>query len=327
METEKREMDEGCNNSGILIGGKIIMLHTEFSCRRINQNTYLIQGGELGCDCYLLLGDKEALMVDSGCTRKKENIRSYAEGIAGMPVHSVINTHSHFDHTGGNGYFDTIYATGKAAQSVRNVMGEKSENYPLNYRCTFVEDGDMIELQGRPLEIIQLDCHSPGNIAILDRTNRMMFTGDEIDQDQVLLLPGFAEIPGQIHSQPAASVEDYLEAMLKLREYSDHFDLICTGHNGSPLGKEWLGRYINTAKSILSGKRGSSDCSSSTYSKKDTHYPRKDAKYLRYSENGASLVYCSRLIHKSDRLTSETVPPATKLHIICAGCARAEPAH
>ena len=78
-----------------------------FRFRKFAPRTYVIQGA--GADAYLLEGDREAIMIDAGCST--ENIRAFAQSITELPVRRVINTHSHFDHTGGNGYFDVIYGT------------------------------------------------------------------------------------------------------------------------------------------------------------------------------------------------------------------------
>lgn len=42
---------------------------------------------------------------------------------------------------------------------------------------------------------------------IFDHTERILYAGDELDVDQVLLLPGFAEKAGQFHSEPAGDRE------------------------------------------------------------------------------------------------------------------------
>ena len=57
----------------------------------------------VGCDSYLLLGEREAIMIDAGMSRR--DIRAYVSTLTDLPVTKVINTHSHFDHTGGNGFF------------------------------------------------------------------------------------------------------------------------------------------------------------------------------------------------------------------------------
>lgn len=289
-----------------------------FTSRLINANTYIIQGD--GCDAYLLLGEDEALMIDAG--ESTHSIREYAQMLTDLPVARVINTHSHFDHTGGNGYFDVIYGTEGIARSAKNCMGANPADYPLDYTFTLVKDGDIIDLKGRPLEILVLDCHAPGNIAILDRTNRILFPGDELECGQVLLLPGYAEQMGQIHAKPAASVETYLHAMERLNRYRDSFDTIFPAHNGSPIDPTYLDWYIELAKKIMNGYEGKEDCSTPSYNESAAHFPLKDAHYRRAEYQGASLVYCQDLIFDRDYAHADQLAPATRLHLICKDCAR-----
>lgn len=294
------------------------MASKAFASRFITPNTCVITG--IGCDSYLLFGDREAFMIDSGMS--DQNIREYAQSLTGLPLSRVVNTHSHFDHTAGNGFFDTIYGTEGIARSAKNTMGCPPEEYPLDYTFTLVRDGDIIDLAGRPLRVIVLDCHAPGNLAILDETNRILFPGDELEAGQVLLLPGYAEVPGQIHAKPAASVETYLHAMRKLQGFAGRFDMICPAHNGTPIDKSYLDRYITLAQMILDGFAGSEDCSSSSYNASANHFPRPDARYRRAEHNGASLVYCADLIFDRDYERADSLPPATDLHILCKDFAK-----
>lgn len=291
--------------------------HT-FASRLINPNTWVITGA--GCDCYLLLADNEAFMIDSGMS--SENIRAYAQSLTDLPVSRVINTHSHFDHTAGNGFFDVVYGTDGIARSAKNTMGCPPEDYPLDYSFTPVQDGDLIDLAGRPLRIIVLDCHAPGNLAILDERNRILFPGDELESGQVLLLPGYAEVPGQIHAKPAASVETYLHAMEKLAAFGDRFDTIYPSHNGTPVDKSYIDRYIALAKKIMDGLQGSTDCSSNSYNDRADHFPRPDAHYRRAEYAGASLIYCDQLIFDADYANADSLPPATNLHLLCKDFAK-----
>ncbi len=289
-----------------------------FTSRLIGRNTYIIQGE--GCDSYLLLGDDEALMIDAG--ESVHNIREYAEKLTDLPVSRVINTHSHFDHTGGNGFFDVIYGTKGISRSAKNTMGCDPKAYKLDYTFTLVEDGEIIKLKGRDLQIIVLDCHAPENIAILDRTNRILFPGDELECGQVLLLPGYAEEPGQIHAKPAASVETYLHAMEKLNSFRSEFDTIFPAHNGSPLDPIYLDWYIELAKMVIKGFEGIEDCSTPSYNESAAHFPLKDANYRRAEYKGASLVYCKDLIFDKDYANADKLAPATRLHLICKDFAR-----
>ena len=284
-----------------------------FSIRLISKDTWIIQGE--GCDCYLLEGQKEAIMIDAGGSR--ENIRAYAQSFTSMPLRRVINTHSHFDHTGGNGFFEEVLCTEKVSRSAKNTMGENPDKYPLEYTFTLVEDGDVIDLGSRLLKIIELDCHSPGDIAVLDMTGRMLFAGDEIESGQVLLLPGYAEQSGQIHARAAASVETCLRTMRKIETLKPQFDAIYPSHNGSPISADYIDWFIALCEGIVSGEIvGRKDCSSRSYSTEVTHYPYPFSQYLRGEYKGASLVYCSKLIRDQDYELADMLLPATPLHII-----------
>ncbi|MDF2537478.1 MAG: hypothetical protein K0S76_499 [Herbinix sp.] len=290
-----------------------------FSIRLIRENTWIISGE--GCDCYLLEGQKEAIMIDAGCS--SENIRAYAQSFTTRPLKRVINTHSHYDHTGGNGFFEEVLCTEKISRSAKNTMGRNPDKYPLDYTFTIVEDGDVINLGGRELKIIELDCHSPGDIAVLDMTDRMLFTGDEIDSGQVLLLPGYAEQPGQIHAKAAASVETCLRTMRKLEALKPQFDAIYPSHNGSPISTSYIDWFITLCEGIISGEIvGRKDCSSRSYTTEATYYPYPSSGYLRGEYKGASLVYNSKLIKDQDYENAETLLPATPLHIIASYTSR-----
>jgi glyoxylase-like metal-dependent hydrolase (beta-lactamase superfamily II) len=54
---------------------------------------------------FLVVGNDRAVLLDTGLG--VADIRSVAEGLAGKPL-SVVNSHYHFDHTGGNRQFDDI---------------------------------------------------------------------------------------------------------------------------------------------------------------------------------------------------------------------------
>ena len=290
-----------------------------FRFRKFAPRTYVIQGA--GADAYLLEGDREAIMIDAGCST--ENIRAFAQSITELPVRRVINTHSHFDHTGGNGYFDVIYGTEGIARSGKNVMGGDPASFPLDYTYTLVRDGEVLPFEGRPLEILVLDSHSPESIAILDRTQRLLFPGDEIESEQVLLLPGYAEEPGQIHAKPPATVETFLRAMDKINGYRDAFDAICPAHNGTPIDPSYVDWFISLAQGILEGSIiGSTDCAGPGYDASAAHFPLPDAHYRRASYKGATLVYCDRMVVDADYAYAGDLPPATRLHIQSAATAR-----
>ena len=283
-----------------------------FSSKALDENLFLINNN--GAAAYLLIGEKEAIMIDAGMST--EDIRAYGQSLTSLPLTAVINTHGHFDHTAGNGFFDIIYGTEGISRNAKNTMGNPFEDYPLDYDFTIVKDGDRIDLGGRELLIIELDCHSPGNLAVLDLTNGYLFPGDELETGQVLLLPGYAEKPGQVHAAPAATVERYLQAMQKLQAFRGQIKAIYPGHNGTPIEPEYLDHYTELAQRILDGHEGKTDCSNgSSYNARMGHFPYENANYRRAEWKGASLIYCADLVRNTDYAKEPCqVEPATPLH-------------
>lgn len=277
---------------------------------KIFPSVYRITGG--GCDCYLLKQEK-AVLIDCGCG--KENIRAFAENLIHQPVSVVLCTHSHIDHTGHCGLFDTVYMTQRTYASSRNWMDEDPAVLHLDYQPTLIQDGQILDFDGNQIEVIGCDCHAPGNVMFLDKKRRILFTGDEVDQGQVLLLPGFSEKAGQVHSENAATVHEYQKLLIRVWNRRAEFDWLCTGHNGSPLKKEALSILIELCEAILQGKKGSRHLASSTYSEEDTHFPYSDAHYLRFTHKGFSLIYCSDSL--MERSKNSQIVPATPLHRMC----------
>ena len=277
---------------------------------KVYKDTYLIKG--FGCHCYVLLGTPN-IMIDAGC---KGDIRYFVEQSLGISITHVINTHAHFDHTGGNGYFDVVYMSEKSAKSAKNYMDEDATNLPMMYDITFVKDQDIIDLNNRRLKVIASDVHAQGSIFLYDMDYHLLFSGDEIDLDQILLLPSFAQKEGQFHSHSASSIERFLEMMTIIQQEYSNVHYIFTGHNTTPLHPTFINECITLGEKILDNYIGSEDCSSDTYSKEASHYPYKDAGYRRATYKHATLVYNQNLLQKSDEATKQ--PIATPLHYIAS---------
>lgn len=227
-----------------------------FDIRKISPNTWVIgtkyPATPWGCDCYLLECDDCCVLIDSGMS--KLNIHDYilATGVTEKPVVAVINTHSHFDHTGGNGYFPKVYMNPIGEKGAKTPFDGNAEDYPLDYPITPVHDGDVLEFAGRPLEIYEIGAHCAASIAILDRTNRMLFTGDELET-------GWCNINVKAEPTPGATVENHYRNMKKLYALYDAYDWICPGHHGMPVDKSTLLEIMHADELILSGDFGSDD--------------------------------------------------------------------
>ena len=140
---------------------------------------------------FLLLGSHSALMIDTGCGLFP--LKPIVDELIGKRKLLVFNTHSHWDHVGGNAEFGEIYIHKKElskARRSRNLFLLKSSPKEIakNYKeikyhlppadiVNHLNDGDKFDLGDLSVEIIHTPGHSSGSISLV--TNRgELFTGD-----------------------------------------------------------------------------------------------------------------------------------------------------
>jgi len=199
---------------------------------------------------YLFVGERQAVLIDTGYG--EGNIRAVVEEKTKLPV-MVINTHGHFDHTGGNGCWPKAWM-GEAAQLDCKQWFEPiheqwiaQKPYP-NYETGVLADGTRIDLGNEVLEILSIPAHHDGSIAILAQKNRFLFTGDEFESGQVLMLlhrsdPNF--LPTIVRHRANA------ERLLSRRS---EYDALFPAHNGYLLDPDrYLSDFIALDGEILNG--------------------------------------------------------------------------
>lgn len=98
---------------------------------------------------YLIERDQEAFAFDTGYGAG--NIRAYLQTLTEKPVRAVINSHSHFDHTAGNGYFDEAFMAFRAIPPAA-IPFHSFEGIPFraDYKRTGIREGDVLDPGGRP---------------------------------------------------------------------------------------------------------------------------------------------------------------------------------
>jgi glyoxylase-like metal-dependent hydrolase (beta-lactamase superfamily II) len=142
----------------------------------------MLQVEPLQVNCYIVADEKtrEAAVFDPG-----GSVNAILEVInnENLKVKYIINTHTHWDHTGGNK--DLQDATGAPIITHRDeasALGETSERAaqfgsfaPDSEASQFVEEGDIIEVGSLEFKVVDLRGHSPAGLGFV-------FEGDlEID--------------------------------------------------------------------------------------------------------------------------------------------------
>jgi glyoxylase-like metal-dependent hydrolase (beta-lactamase superfamily II) len=210
---------------------------------------------------YLILGDSKALQFDTGLGIG--DIRQVVTALTDLPV-TVLNSHTHYDHIGGNHAFDSLIGmdTAYTASRTGGLSHDKVAEFvspgwlwkptpegfdPATYATrpfhinSFIADGDQIDLGGRTLEIITTPGHAPDSICLLDRHNRLLFTGDTF-----YLAPLYTYSAG-------ADFDAYVTSTAKLLAVNDAVDLLLPGHNEPTPRGEYLVRLRTAFLEVAGG--------------------------------------------------------------------------
>jgi glyoxylase-like metal-dependent hydrolase (beta-lactamase superfamily II) len=86
---------------------------------------------------FLVVGEDRAVLLDTGLG--VADIRSVAEGLAGKPL-SVVNSHYHFDHSGGNRLFDEIAIHRSGAELLAQPAAEGLAEGYMAYTQRLIEN-------------------------------------------------------------------------------------------------------------------------------------------------------------------------------------------
>ncbi len=194
----------------------------------INKDTYRVEDG--GVRFYLFCGTEKAALIDSGMNTP--DARKIAESLTDLPL-ILINTHGDPDHVSGNAAFDEFYMS-PAEEGNYKAHGGEGKLIP-------VKEGDVIDLGGRPLKIIDIPGHTPGSIAILDEKNRVLVSGDSVQDSNIFM---FGE---------ARNLKQFLESMKHLEEYDGLYDEIYPMHGTFPVYPDLIGKLIDGARKIMDG--------------------------------------------------------------------------
>lgn len=196
---------------------------------QIDENTWRLEDGFVRF--FLLKGAKEALLIDSGVG--SPDAKAIAESLTNLPV-KLINTHGDGDHTSGNSGFSSYMI--HPADYKNYAM---ADHYP---GCTpvSIQDGEVIDLGDRPLEILFTPGHTYGSISVLDVQNRVLYPGDTVQDDNVFLFG------------PTRAPELYADSLKKLAELSHRYDKVFPCHGTPCLDADAVQKVLEDWNGVLS---------------------------------------------------------------------------
>jgi glyoxylase-like metal-dependent hydrolase (beta-lactamase superfamily II) len=173
-----------------------------------------------GVNAFLVVGSRRAVLFDSGLGVAK--IGEVVARLTPLPV-TVLNSHTHFDHVGGNHEFSDVRNLDLpfSRASARGDVGEELREYakdtlaedrvcgalpagvttrtyamPTWTAAAAVRDGERLDLGDRSLEVLQTPGHTPDSMCLLDAANGLLLTGDTFYSGEVFLWAPETDVSG-----------------------------------------------------------------------------------------------------------------------------------
>ncbi len=199
---------------------------------------------------YLILGRERALLFDTGLGIG--DMKRLVDELTTLPV-VVVNSHTHYDHVGGNHQFDRVLnlatpyteknSRGRPHADVAEFVSEGWIWKPLPEGVTragyeskpwriagWVTDGQTIDLGDRVIEVLVTPGHAPDSLCLLDRGHRLLFTGDT-----------FYPAPLYVHLG-GSDFDAYVATAQRLAALEAAVDWVLPAHNEPRMEPSQLGR-------------------------------------------------------------------------------------
>jgi hydroxyacylglutathione hydrolase len=250
---------------GLLLSGIMLLLSLNlnaqtnsswFTINEVSEKVWLLGDHQVD-NIYLIEGTDSALLIDTGIG--VADLVSTVKKLTDKPL-IVIITHGHPDHCGSIYQFEKVYinpADSAAARSFNlpetrknttaGMMGdarlspEDVYSGPIyNTQLLPLEEGQIFNLGGRFIKVMETPGHTPGEICLLDIMNKLLFTGDNNNSLVWLFLEG------------CTPLSKYLVTLEKQKEMIGEFDIIFPGH-GPQMTSDFILDQISCVKSILDG--------------------------------------------------------------------------
>lgn len=218
-----------------------------FVTRKIHDGLYCISEDHYyqwnRANLWLIKGQKQDLLIDTGLG--VASLRQHIADLIDKPL-LAIASHIHFDHAGGMHEFEHRAIHAAEAEALRTgddvialcnqesgwVLDEHFYQLPYSgFTVTqytlqaaeptmILQGGEVLDLGNRAFEVLHLPGHSPGCIALYDRQNQELFSGDVIYDGELLDQLAESDIPTYVKTY-----EEHLKHLPVETVYPGHYDI------------------------------------------------------------------------------------------------------
>lgn len=210
---------------------------------------------------YLIVGEQRAALIDTGMG--VGDIAAVVHGLTDKPV-TVLLSHAHWDHIGGNTAFAELLIHPAEADALTQGYGNdrlqrwfapeqlsgplpegvsvETLSIPPSTATGFLNEGDIIDLGGRSLEVWHLPGHSSGGLVFIDRAQSVLFSTDLAYQ-------------GHLYAYPGDDLAIYRASLDRLATLTPELRVVYPSHNATPISPDLLPRMARLLGEVADGTR------------------------------------------------------------------------
>jgi glyoxylase-like metal-dependent hydrolase (beta-lactamase superfamily II) len=225
---------------------------TSLEDRDLGHGVHMLEsfGGNIG----VLAGDEGVLLIDAEWPQLHDKVLAAVAHIAPQPIRYLVNTHWHWDHTGGDGLFGkagvVIFSSGETREYIEKTQAERAKSGqapagspyspdPAAIPVVTIKDGVKFHLSGETVEVMHVaPAHTDGDLIVRFVEADVIQTGDtffhgfypDIDQPHGGTIDGMIALYDKLYEMsgpntkiipghgPIANRDDVREYQAMLRE-------------------------------------------------------------------------------------------------------------
>lgn len=201
---------------------------------------------------YLIVGETRALMFDAGSGERppgSRSMREIAERYTDKPI-TLILSHFHYDHIYDARRFDGVTLIDRP--DIRGKINDGTftitpwESLDMVWHsltvAALIPDGEVIDLGGRSLTVLNLPGHTTEAVALLDKGRNQVFTGDVVYRHQ----------GGIITFAPGSDLVAYKASSARLLQLTNDDTQFFGAHGIPRFGRDWL-TLLNRELGMMAG--------------------------------------------------------------------------
>ena len=237
---------------------------------------------------YLIIGETRAIMFDAGSGERpprSQSMRDVAERYTSKPI-TLILSHFHYDHIHDAASFDDVILidrpeirSGVTDRSYQITRWESLETERILKNIHLVADGEVIDLGGRRLTVLNLPGHTTESIVLFDTERNQVFAGDFV----------YRHLGGIIAFAPGADLTAYKQSSVRLLQLTTAGTQFFGAHGIPQFWRDWLILLNDGLQKMVTGE--------ATY-RYATHYLAPGLPW-RVLQNGDLYIYTTPLVDPS----------------------------